>query len=468
MSRTIGTQAGTLLYTEESLSTPTEDMSLLRSRSVTPNAILRILIFGFSLVLLLLLVAGIIGVKNTRSIHAGAARLVTEQSLTSRLINEIRVEQSTLNAVLYQLSSSPEDINGSSLTGQLQEADDALSRIVANAAGTPEESLWRELSVAARSFSEEARRLVVNYDNSLQATDALVHRHEQVVRLIDKLVASSTSKVAALQREIERQAQELLDQSIILLGSCLILAFVCAVLTVRTTSAMFAQMQWQASELSRVSWHMLEGQEAAARRFSHELHDELGQSLTAVKANLMSFSPDNIEARRADCIHLVDEAISNVRELSQLLRPVILDDFGLDASLRWLAERFTYRTNTKVEFHSNATGRLNDETETQLFRIAQEALTNVARHSGASEVRMELRQEGERIRLVVSDNGRGLGDSSDNGGGFGMIGMRARARHAGGELLVRSTPNAGVTIDVWVPAVEVEKNAEEDPHLARR
>jgi signal transduction histidine kinase len=98
-------------------------------------------------------------------------------------------------------------------------------------------------------------------------------------------------------------------------------------------------MEWQTAELGRVSFHMLEDQEAAARRFSHELHDELGQSLTAVKANLAAIEGNS--ARVADCIHLVDEAIGNVREMSQLLRPTILDDFGLAAGLRWLCEGST-------------------------------------------------------------------------------------------------------------------------------
>ena len=84
-----------------------------------------------------------------------------------------------------------------------------------------------------------------------------------------------------------------------------------------------------------------------------------------------------------DCLHLVDEAIGNVRQMSQLLRPTILDDFGLEAGLRWLGEGFAARTGIEANFDSSFSGRLPDETETHLFRIAQEALTNVARHSGA-------------------------------------------------------------------------------------
>src|SRR5208283_3096899 len=120
-----------------------------------------------------------------------------------------------------------------------------------------------------------------------------------------------------------------------------LLAVLFAVVTVRMVSQLTREMEWQAAELSRVSWHMLERQEATARRFSHELHDELGQALTAVKTNLTALDggPEG-QRRLADCLALVDGAIGNVREMSQLLRPTILDDFGLEAGVRWLTEGF--------------------------------------------------------------------------------------------------------------------------------
>ena len=157
-------------------------------------------------------------------------------------------------------------------------------------------------------------------------------------------------------------------------------------------------MEWQTAELGRVSWHMLEDQEATARRFSHELHDELGQSLTAVKTNLTALaSAGPAESPRlADCLHLVDEAIGNVRQMSQLLRPTILDDFGLEAGLRWLAEGFAARTGIDVQVESTYSGRLPDDTETHLFRIAQEALTNVARHADAKHVTHQARWQARR------------------------------------------------------------------------
>ncbi len=103
---------------------------------------------------------------------------------------------------------------------------------------------------------------------------------------------------------------------------------------------------------------MLEDQEATARRFSHELHDELGQQLTAMKTNLAALDAGGQvnRARLEDCLRLVDEAIGNVRQMSQLLRPTILDDFGLEAGLRWLAEGFTARTGIEVHLDSNYSG----------------------------------------------------------------------------------------------------------------
>jgi signal transduction histidine kinase len=197
---------------------------------------------------------------------------------------------------------------------------------------------------------------------------------------------------------------------------------------------------------------MLEDQEATARRFSHELHDELGQSLTAIKTDLTAMGAGTATPsdRLQDCLKLVDESIGNVRQMSQLLRPTILDDFGLDAGLRWLAEGFSTRTGISVEVDSTFSGRLPDETETNLFRITQEALTNVARHSGAKYVRINLEVRGEIIRLQIRDDGRGL-SAAPNGRGMGMTGMRARARNVGGDLTVQSRPAEGVVIEAQVP-----------------
>ena len=152
-----------------------------------------------------------------------------------------------------------------------------------------------------------------------------------------------------------------------------------------------------------------------------------------------------------------------MRELSQLLRPSTLDDFGLASSLQWLAESVAQRTQINIEPKLAFEGRLQGDVETHLFRIAQEALTNVVRHSGATSATVSLFEDNGRLRLAVADNGRGLpvgrsassgGGSGASGGGFGLIGMRERMRAAGGLLRVQSGGGAGgsgVTVIAEVP-----------------
>jgi signal transduction histidine kinase len=275
-------------------------------------------------------------------------------------------------------------------------------------------------------------------------------------------VESRRSKELKLQ--LESLSGSLLRQSSVLLGGGLILALLFAFVTVRLTGELVRQLEWQTGELSRVSWQLLEKQETTARRFSHELHDELGQSLSALKANLipLAASAGASKSRFDDSIQLVDEAIRNVRELSQLLRPTILDDFGLAASLRWLCERFQQRTGLGVKFDCNSDGRMADETETHLFRIAQEALTNVARHSGATKVEIHLNRQNGKVLLKIHDNGRGVSStpskvSAEQPRGLGIVGMRARARSAGGELRISSAPGEGTVIEASFPYREQEE-----------
>lgn len=423
------------------------------SEPVTYKKVLRVLAIGFSAVIVLLVAAGFVGVKSAQLIQESTSELVHSELVTTRLIDELQREQTTINAVFYRLARGPELEDRAHALVQLDEADQAIARIVEEAKGTPQAQLWAALSEATRGFSSEARRLLARNNVPGYGSRDLLRRHEEVTSIVAKLVSSNYSRAVSAQSSIEQRSARLVNESFLLLGGCLLLAALCAVLTVRFSAQQFRQMESQAGELARVTWHMLENQETAARRFSHELHDELGQSLTAIKANLMAVDgsrPPEV-ARLEDCRRLVDEAIQNVRELSHLLRPTILDDFGLDAGIRWLAERFTERTGIAADYKSNFHERLKDETETHLFRIVQEALTNVARHSGAKHVGIELERDGERIHLKMKDDGHGF-ESERRMEGLGLVGMRARARSVGGELEIQSRD--GVAIDLWAPLVD--------------
>jgi signal transduction histidine kinase len=422
---------------------------------ITHQNIFRVLVGGFALVILLLLTAAFVGVRNIQSIQQNAAALVREQDVTNRLIDELHSQQQSLYEVFSILARDPDSVDYDHIMAQLDEADRDIDRITAEGAQTPERQLWQRLHQTSTDFSREARRLLTSENIQTYASVDLFRYHEAFITVVARLIEAEYRKVSAAQAQIDRRSSRLLTSSAFFAGGSVLLAVVFAALTLRMAAQLIRGMEWQTAELARVSWHMLEDQEATARRFSHELHDELGQSLTAVKANLASLEGS---PRVDDCLRLVDDAIGNVRQLSQLLRPTILDDFGLEAGLRWLAEGFTARTGIDVKLDSAYSGRLPDETETHLFRIAQEALTNVARHSGAKHVGINLGASGDNIELAIQDDGCGLPEPAPKGRrGLGLIGIRARARSMGGEANIHSRPSEGVTIRVRAP-IQHEKD----------
>lgn len=441
----------------------------LLPKQITHATIFRVLIAGFLLVILLLLAAGFVSVRNIRSIQESVAGLVSQELVTARLIDEIQHEQAALSAVFYKLSRDPQFVDREKILSELDAADDRIEQVVASVQDSKEAPLWNALQKSLSEFSDEARRLLSLGTPTTLLSRELFRRHQDALAIMVKLAAASYAKASASKKLIDERPRTLMRHSVILLGTCVLFAILGAILTVRFTTRLFHRMEWQTSELSRVSWHMLENQETTARRFSHELHDELGQSLTALKANLSALQArDPADRQRVeDCLRLANEAIRNVRELSQLLHPTILDDFGLDAGLRWLSEGFTHRTGIEAEYASEFSSRLPDETEIHLFRICQEALTNVARHSGASQVRIHLRSDNANVYLSISDNGRGLPeDPAVVEQGLGLIGMRARARGAGGELAIHPREGGGLVIDAQVPARGMKH--EEDPNPVSR
>jgi signal transduction histidine kinase len=442
---------------------PRDTVDAMFPRQITHQNIFRVLIAGFSLVTLLLLAAAIVGIRNIQSIQENVDGLVREQSLSNRLIDELHSQQTTLSEVFSVLARDPDSVDYYKIMSQLDEADRDIARISADGARTSEPELWKRLNLSSLDFSREVRRILAADSPETYSTIDLFRFHGSFASIVARLLEAEYRKLNAAQGQIDRRTAHLSEISLIFAAASVALALIFAVFTVRLVSQLIRQMESQTAELGRVSWHMLEDQEATARRFSHELHDELGQSLTAVKTNLTALaSAGPAESPRlADCLHQVDEAIGNVRQMSQLLRPTILDDFGLEAGLRWLAEGFAARTGIDVQMNSTYAGRLPDDTETHLFRISQEALTNIARHAEARHVTIKLDGTPSGICLSIHDDGRGLGASPSNGRGLGMIGMRARARSAGGDVNVRSRPGEGVLIEVRVPL-----RNEKDPHPA--
>ena len=197
------------------------------------------------------------------------------------------------------------------------------------------------------------------------------------------------------------------------------------------------------AELEQLTRLMLRVQEDERRRIARELHDEAGQVLTAVKIEL------ELEGRR-EAGALVGRALAQVRDLSNLLRPSALDDLGLVAALRVLADDFSSRTRIAVTLDlDGASRRLPPDVEVVLYRVAQEALTNVARHAQASEARVQIVSDDDDVHLIVEDNGQGAGD--DASPHLGWLGMRERLTSVGGRLSIGKAPGGGLRLDADIP-----------------
>jgi two-component system sensor histidine kinase UhpB len=206
--------------------------------------------------------------------------------------------------------------------------------------------------------------------------------------------------------------------------------------------------------------------EEERKSVAREIHDELGQALTAIKIDLASLMRElpvdqQQQRKRTDSIlELVDQTIHSVRRISTELRPGILDDLGLVAALEWASEEFEARTGTRCRLNLPSDDiEIDQERATAMFRIFQETLTNVARHANASEVGVRLGKENGDLTLEVHDNGTGIDVEQLSGGrSLGILGMRERAALLGGELGIIGAPEKGTTVKVRIPeAIEHNK-----------
>ena len=192
-------------------------------------------------------------------------------------------------------------------------------------------------------------------------------------------------------------------------------------------------------------------------RIAGELHDDLGQQLTGLKLDVSwlcnRFKDGRLPERdKVDALrHHIDVAIASVRRISTELRPLILNDLGFGEAVAWQAGEFSKRTGITVSLDLSGQDQVTgDDLSIALFRITQESLTNVARHSRAGHAIIDLSIEGDTLVLTIQDNGQGV-DREQNAGGFGLLGMRERAKAIGGTFTLRNRPEGGAEVRIEIP-----------------
>jgi signal transduction histidine kinase len=218
-------------------------------------------------------------------------------------------------------------------------------------------------------------------------------------------------------------------------------------------------------ELRRLTQHQQSLREAEQKRIAREIHDELGQALTGLKLDLHLMGKEVVAAGdEVPCKKVLDEiegfskridtTIGTVRRISSEIRPSILDDFGLVAAIEWQAREFERKTGVECLFRSNSENlELDTDSGNAVFRIFQEALTNIARHAEASKVKVMIDGFSDRIAMRVEDNGRGIEPRSLNGAkSLGILGMRERARLIGADISIDRLDDGGTSVELILPA----------------
>lgn len=219
------------------------------------------------------------------------------------------------------------------------------------------------------------------------------------------------------------------------------------------------QVKTSREQLRELSQHLEFVREEERTKLAGEIHDELGQLLTGLKidvswmARRLPKGEKSLAEKTRTMNELIDEAVQTVKRISSELRPGVLDHLGLTAAIEWQAQELAERTEISFEFKSSPKEIVLDGgRSTTIFRICQEALTNVIRHADASKVKIALRKEPGRIVLRINDNGKGIeeGQLSDSKA-FGLISMRERARSWGGDVKINGSPGKGTVVAVTIP-----------------
>ena len=284
-------------------------------------------------------------------------------------------------------------------------------------------------------------------------------QHMELVGMVSQFLVLNNR----VQEEAAQQNQAIYDRVVreiaVLVAALLVVVALTFLYIIRANRRAFDEVERLSAQLRNLSWRMLRLQEDLQQEFARELHDEFGQIFTAVGTLLgrvtRNLPPDSpLVGDLEEVRQIAQQTLEKIRVQSRLLHPVILDDFGLEKALEWFVEQFGRQHGINARFETQGPiGVVRPESTIHIYRIVQEALTNISRHAQTRDAWVRLSQRNGILELEVEDRGKGLADRSPEAvqRGIGLVSMRERAELMGGTFALRSGASGGLVVSVRVP-----------------
>jgi len=413
-------------------------------------------------------------VQRNRKASIELLRIQNDANLLGISLRDMTLKQADYPILDWQPTFTR--LQGDMSNALLLEMEDAVSapetQSKTEELGRQMQDFWqavdRVFNLAQQGKEAEARSLI---QSEVESKDAMM------IATVSSLLRSNDLAQIDAARKINQVYESFKRDNLVLLGILLLLAIGTGLYTFQANRKTFEKLshlaqrlQSQSEQLRKLSWKLIDVQEETLRQVAHDLHDEFGQILTAIgiMLNRAGQKAASFPAEMLREIHavksVVEETLQNVRDRSQMFRPAILDDFGLGKTLEWFVDQFSRQTGIQValEGEPEEISFPGDEA-IHIYRIVQEALSNVARHSQAKEARVMLKEEGQELVIQVCDDGVGFspvsGMDQAAGEGFGLMGMRERAERLNGTLSIRSAPGKGTTVTARIPVRKIQPEA---------
>jgi signal transduction histidine kinase len=436
------------------------------------NTILVVLIVASALLVAIIGLTGAVAVQRANRINEQIIESNKKFHDTGRNLQGLRADFDTARIYVRDYMLDPVAESAEIKRGQFREIRTSIERKLTALAGllpgdeaNAVEELRKELDGYFESMSQILEADPRSFPGGISAIrKQLTVRREAIVEVALRIEDIDARRFARESDEIEKVKQDLtlnlwqMTAAGVSLG--IVIAFISGkriFMLQRRSESHRKRIEKSEAERRRLAAELVRAQEEERKHISRELHDEVGQTLTALGieiANIQRLRYDSgseFDEHVGEAKELAHSTLKTVRQIAMGLRPSMLDDSGLLPALKWQIREFSKRTNVPVDLKADGVlDQVNEPVSTCVYRVVQEALTNCARHACAQAVRVTLHGDNDRIHLAIQDDGIGF-DVSDETDGLGLVGIKERVRDLGGSMKITSALKRGTLILADIP-----------------